>query len=359
MKIVTGKTGLILRLGMTAIVLLLGQQAMAVGTDVDTAISNTVNVDYEVAGINQTDLTSTVTFVVDRRVDFTLTQLGGALVDVTPGQPLAFFDLLLTNTSNSTLDFSIALNDAIGTVRGQLVTATMDNIIYAVNTLVYTGAEADPVTTGPSYVDELAEDDAIRIRIWGDAALTLLNGQIDGIEVEVTAGEPDDIGTEGSALSYAGPNGDLTVENVAANDAGLGIEVQEDGFIVVTADLLVTKIYNVIAGDFGTGMPIPGATVEYTVTIVNSSAANADIVVFDDTIDTNVTLILDVAAYGGNDIDVDNDGTTLLCNVDVNGEGDGCDRTGADITVGAADLIGRITVVGGTTLTIQYRVTIL
>jgi len=140
MKIVTGKIGLILRLGITAIVLLLGQQALAVGTDAGTLIDNTVNVDYDVNTVAQTTLSDSVSFVVDRRVDFTLSQLGGALVNVTPGQPDAFFDLLLTNTSNSTLDFSIALNDAIATVRGVPTTAIMSNIEYAVNTLVYTGA---------------------------------------------------------------------------------------------------------------------------------------------------------------------------------------------------------------------------
>ncbi len=358
MKIVTGKTGLILRLGMTAVVLLLGQQAMAVGTNAGISINNTVDVNYDVNLIAQTTLSSNVSFVVDRRVDFTLTQLGGALVNVTPGQPDAFFDLLLTNLSNSTLDFSIVFDATIANVRGVPTTASMSNIEYAVNTLVYTGAEADPVQGGPQWADELAEDDAIRIRVWGDAALALLSGDVDGIEIEATAGEPG-TGGEGGALSYAGPNGNLTIENVAANAAGLGIEVQSDGFIVVTADLTVTKIYDVIAGDFGTGMPIPGATVEYTITVVNSSATAANDVVITDTIDADVVLQLNVAAYAGNDIDVDNDGATLPCDIEINGDGDGCDSAGAGFTVGAADLVGGITVAGPGTLTIRYRVTIL
>ena len=359
MKIVTRKIGLILRLGMTAVVLLLGQQAMAVGTDAGTLIANTVNVDYEVNSVNQDDLTDTVSFLVDRRVDFTLTQLGSALVNVTPGEPTAyFFDLLLTNTSNSTLDFSLVLDDAIATVRSQATTASMSNIEYAVNTLVYTTSEADPVQGGPQFVDELAEDDAIRIRVWGDAALSLLNGQIDGIAIEATAGETG-TGGEGPALSYAGPNGDLTIENVAANASGGGVEIQSDGFLVVTADLTVTKSYAVIAGDFGTGMPIPGATVEYTILVVNGSATAADDVVITDTIDGNVTLDLNVAAYAGEDIFLDNNGTPQACNVESNVDGDGCDGPGPGLTIGSADLVGGITVAGGETLTIQYRVTIL
>jgi len=357
LKIVTGKTGLILRLGMTAVVLLLGQQAMAVGTDAGTSIDNTVNVDYEVGGINQTDLTDTVSFVVDRRVDFTLTQLGGALVNVTPGEQNAFFDFLLTNTSNSPLDFSLALDDTIATVRGVSTTASMSGIEYAVNTLVYTGGEADPSQGGPQFVDELLEDDAIRIRVWGDAALTLLNGQVDGIEIEATAGEPGAGGSEGAPLTYGVVNGDLTIENVAANATGGGVEVQSDGFIVVTADLAVAKSYAVIAGSLGSDLAIPGATVEYTITVVNSSATDADDVVITDSIDTDVTLDLNVAAYGGEDIFVDNDGTQLTCNVENNADGDGCDLVGQDLTITDQSEVS-ITVAGNTTLTIQYRVTI-
>lgn len=161
-----------------AIVLLLGQQAMAVGTDAGTSIDNTVDVNYEVATVAQTTLSVTVSFVVDRRVDFTLTQIGFALVDVTPGENDAFFDLLLTNTSNSALDFSLVLDDTIVLVRGFVPDASMSNIEYAVSADIQSATDPDPVQGGPQFVDELPEDEAIRIRVWGDAALSLLDGQM-------------------------------------------------------------------------------------------------------------------------------------------------------------------------------------
>jgi len=204
----------------------------------------------------------------------------------------------------------------------------------------------------------LAEDDAIRIRVWGDAALTLLNGQVDGIEIEATAGEPGSGGSEGAALTYGVGNGDLTIENVAANLAGGGVEVQSDGFIVVTAALVVTKSYAVFDDPLSSGLPIPGATIEYTILVVNSSATAADDVVITDIIDGNVTLDLNVADYGGEDILLDNNGTPQACNVESNVDGDGCDGPGPGLTIGSGDLVGGITVAGGTTLTIQYRVTI-
>ena len=361
MKVVNGKIGLILRLGVVVAALLLGQQSLAIGTDAGTSIDNTVNVDYDVGGIDQTDLTSTVSFVVDRRVDFTLTQLGGALVPVIPGQLDAFFDLLLTNTSNSTLDFNLVLDQAgVVTVRGVPDTADMTSPEYAVSALPVSGGDPDPLQGGAQYVDELLEDDAIRIRVWGDAALTLLNGLVAGIQIDATAAEPGAAGTEGTALVDGLPNGDLTIENVFADlaDGVGGVEIQTDGFIVVTAALVVTKSYLVIAGDLGSGLPIPGATIEYTVTVVNSSVTAADAVIFTDTIDADVVLQLNVAAYAGNDIDVVNDVTTLSCDIEINGDGDGCDSAGVGFTVGAADLPGGITVAGLTTLTIRYQVVI-
>ena len=364
MKVVNGNTGLMLRLGMTIAALMLGQQAMAVGTPAGTSIDNTVNVDYEVDGINQTDLTSTVSFVVDRRVDFTLTPLGGALVDVIPGANDRFFDLLLTNTSNSPLDFNLLLTQlAGGTVRGVADTADMNAAEYAVSAGIFVDAGTpgpDPLQSGPQYVDELPADAAIRIRVWGDADLALTNGLVAGIQIDATAAEPGVGGTEGVPLVDGVANDDLTIQNVFANAAGGGVEDETDGFIVVTANLLVTKIYDVIAGDLGSGLPIPGATVEYTVTVVNSNVTAADNVVITDSIDGDVTLDLNVADYTGNDIDVVNDVTTLACDVEINGDGDGCDRdvVSGVISVGAADLVGGITVAAGTTLTIRYRVTI-
>ena len=341
-----------------AIVLLLGQQAMAVGTDAGTSIDNTVDVNYEVATVAQTTLSVTVSFVVDRRVDFTLTQIGFALVDVTPGENDAFFDLLLTNTSNSALDFSLVLDDTIVLVRGFVPDASMSNIEYAVSADIQSATDPDPVQGGPQFVDELPEDEAIRIRVWGDAALSLLDGQIDGIEIAATAAEPATVGLGADLTEELDTAGGI--ENVFADDApGVsdGVESESDGFIVVTAALTVTKSYAVIAGSLGSDLAIPGATVEYTILVVNSSDTAADDVVITDTIDGNVDLILN-AYGGGNDISVVNNITTLACDIEANGDGDGCDSTLPDFTVGAGDLPGGITVAGLTTLTIRYQVTI-
>lgn len=358
MKFVNGRTGLMLRLGAMVAALLLGQQAMAIGTAAGTSIDNTVNVDFDVNGVDQTDLQSTVSFVVDRRVDFDLTAMGGALVPVTPGETDVFFDFLLTNDSNSPLDFNLLLAQMVGgLVRTVTDDGTMAAVDYAVSANSVANGDTDPVRLGPQFVDELAADDAIRIRVFGDAALAMLDGEVAGVRLDAIAAEPGGPAAEGAALVDT-TDSDLGIDNVFAEDGagGDGIQFEFDGWIVVSAALQVTKSYSVIAGDLGTGQPIPGATVQYVITVVNNSATDADAVVLTDAIDTDVNLVLN-AYPAGSDIEVVNGAATLACNLEDNADGDGCDLVGQNVTVGDLAEVS-ITVAGNTTLTLTYQVTI-
>lgn len=360
MKLLNGKTGLALRLGAMIVALLAGQQAMAIGTSAGTSVVNTATVDYRVGTVDQTPVDSnTVEFVVDRRVDFDLTPVGGALVNVTPGETDAYFDFLLTNDSNSELDFTIDLAQMVGgLVRGSTDDTDMLVVDYAVSANSVANGDPDPVRLGPQFVDELAADDAIRIRVFGDAAFTMLDGEIAGVQIDATAGEPGTGGVEGTALVEAA-NTDLNIENVFAEDGagGDGVQTEFDGWTAISADLTVNKSYSVIAGDLGSGLPIPGATIEYVVEIINNSATPATNVVVTDTIDPDVTLNLNVVAYSGEDIDIDNNGAPLPCDLENNTDGDGCDLVGTDVTVGDLAEVA-ITIAGSTTMTLTYQVTI-
>lgn len=362
MKLASKKTGLSLRLGAMAAVLLIGQQATAAGTDAGTVISNTATVNYKVGTIDQNSLSRTVDFAVDRRVDFSISVVDGTLKPIAPGESDFWVDFEVTNTSNSALDFNLVLAQMVG---GAVGAGTDNANVTGVDLDVYSDTVANggsPTARGVGldYIDELPEDASIRVRVWGDAALglNLANDDVAGVTLTAAAAEPATVG-EGAVLTVVA-NTEDGVENVFADADNDNSEAAQDGWIVVAADLAVTKAFNVIAGDLGTGMPIPGATVEYTVTVVNSSATDAVDVVITDTItddDPAVTLDLDrdVVDYAGNDIDVVNNGAQVAC--DVDGVADGCNLTGMDITVG--DLAETsITVAGNTTLTIRYRVTI-
>jgi uncharacterized repeat protein (TIGR01451 family) len=356
MKLVSRKTGLMIRLGVLVTALLFGQQAMAVGTRAGTLVENTATVDYDVATVQQTQLSSnTVQFAVDRRVNFTMTALGGALVPVTPGGNDYFFDFLLTNTSNSVLDFNVAIAQMVGgLVRpGQTDDADMPTVDYAVSADFVSGTDPDPVRLGPQFVDELEADDAIRIRVFGDAGLAMTNGQIAGVELTLNGADGGAATFEGAPLVDGVANTDLGVENVFADAGNDNSEVDRDGFIVVSADLAVTKAYAVILGDLGSGLPIPGATIEYTITIVNSSLTTAaDPVEIGDVLDGDVSFVLGGYA-GATDFEITNGVVVSQCTAAV--DGDDCEEVAGVITVGGG---GTISLAAITTLTLTYQVLI-
>ena len=182
MKTVSGKFGLFCRLGVAATALLLGQQAMAVGTDPGVTVSNTASVNYDVNSIAQTQIDSNqVDFLVDRRVNFTVSQTGVGLTQVTPGENGVWIEFSVFNLSNGDLDFNMAtfqLSSGDGDVKGPGTTDTdvdMNTVTISVSAAPdgqpgggAQGDGPDPVLGGPSVIDNLPEDDSIRVRVFAD-----------------------------------------------------------------------------------------------------------------------------------------------------------------------------------------------
>lgn len=353
MKLLIGKASLTFRLGAMVAALLLGQQAIAEGTRAGTDIDNTVNVAYQVGGLDQAPLTDTVTFVVDRRVAYTLQPVSTPdLLLVSPGQDDVFVDFLLTNLSNSDLDFTLSLvNMSGGDVDGSGAdTADMTDIEYS----VVTATDTVPAQDGAQYVDDLLVDDSVRIRVWGDAALALTDGQIAGLQLTATAVElTGSEGSPGAVLDYTAGNDDLVIDNV--DPAGtLGVRISNDGFEVQSADLTVAKDYTVIDDGFGgTVNPLPGATIQYTILITNNSTTvAAETVIITDTLAANLDFLPDWSGTDDMTISVDG-GLATGCTEEVDAPtNDGCARVGQDLTFDG------FTIAAGGSLLVTYRVTI-
>lgn len=364
MKLKSKTTSLTFRLVSLVAASLLGQQALAAGTEAGTTVDNTASVDYFVGGIDQNDVTSnTVTFVVDRRVNFTLDLVStGDLVPVSPGGTDYFVDFLLTNVSNSDLDFDLALAQVAAgiDVDGQgNDDSDMAVLEYAISGNTVSGGDPDPtrgVNTG--IIDELGSDEAIRIRVYGDADLLQTDGQIAGAELTATAFEAGAPGI-GAALAYGVANDDATVQNVDVNGND-GVEVAIDGFIVETADLSVVKAYTIIDGDLGSALPIPGARLQYEIVVSNAAGgSDATDIVISDLIDSDLTFLTGVTGGDFTDIQVDDGGGAVECTADDPGvDADGCSLDGAgNLVVG--DATNRpITIVAGGSYTVRFQVRI-
>ena len=102
---------------LAAILLLVGvQQAQAAGTLQGTSVANTATVDYTVGGVNQPDVPSNAsTFLVDRRINLTVAEVGGTSTSVIPGSIDQVTTFTVTNSTNGTQDSRlVGSNDAAG-----------------------------------------------------------------------------------------------------------------------------------------------------------------------------------------------------------------------------------------------------
>lgn len=358
MKLTHGKKGLTFRLGAMAAALLFGQQAMAVGTPAGEVVENTASVAYEVGAVGQTPVDSnTVSFLVDRRVAFTLTQEGTALVPVTPGENDAFFDLRLTNTSNSALDFNLVLDQAgVTTVRTVADTGDMTAPEYAV-AAAFDDTVTPPVQGGAQFVDEMPADSFVIIRVWGDAGLALANGIVAGLELTATSAEPGTAAALGADL-VDGTDDDAAIDNVFADADNDGVEVQTDGFIVESAALTVAKDWTIVSGDLGSGLPIPGAILEYSIVVSNGTGAqDATAVVISDAIDDDLVFLTGGTGSAYADISIDDGGGAVDCTADAGDANlDGCSFDGTNIVVGNANL--PITIAADGSFTVLFQVQI-
>jgi uncharacterized repeat protein (TIGR01451 family) len=328
-------------LAIAALVLGAADVVQAAGTLAGTNISNIATVNYTVNAVAQPALTANADFVVDRRIDMTLTAVPVALVSVTPGTSGNLIPFTLTNTSNAPLDFSTApANRANGTADP------------------YGGATADGFdSTNASFADnnnssayEAGTDlSAIVTNLAPDASRlvfvvsTIPGGQASGTVAVVTlTATATELG--GAALTQsAGADVAATVQTVFADGAGATDAARDaafsrsSGFLVQGATVSVTKTEAIISDPINGGTNpkhIPGAIVEYTVTVTNAagSALPATAVTLTDVLPGSVTFQPNTYA-AGQGIQV---GGTPRTN--TNGDADGADYTGTTVTVTIASL---------------------
>ncbi|MGH8503427.1 MAG: hypothetical protein ACREVE_13340, partial [Gammaproteobacteria bacterium] len=158
---------------LTATALLWGAStgAYAAGTPSGTPVSNTATLNYSVGDVAQTPVSSEpVVFVVDNKVDLTVTSMGGRSVESgTDNQPLRF---TLTNTGNTTQGYLLSA-----------IAATDDTTdMESVRIYVDDGDGAFDVGGDTEYqtgsnVGDIAPDDTIDLWIVANTPDTASNNQ--------------------------------------------------------------------------------------------------------------------------------------------------------------------------------------
>jgi uncharacterized repeat protein (TIGR01451 family) len=341
---------------LAAILLLTGiQQTQAAGTLQGTVINNTATVGYTVGGVSQPVASSnTVSFVVDRRINLTVAEVGGIATEVIPGSVDRISSFTVTNSTNGIQDFRLlAANDAAGA--GTAFGDTDNFDVTSLRVFIDNGnGTYDPALDTATYIDELGPDQTVTVFVLGNVPGGQVNGDTAGVTLRAFAADSGTAATLGAdATQTTGAETPGVVDTVFGDEAGAantvgdaardGSHSDDDEFDVVTAALTVIKSQTVISDPFnGSSSPkaIPGAVVEYCVDINNTGATQADAIVLTDTIPANAT-------YQAGTIRVGVTGTGTACTSGT-GTAEDDDATGGgdagDYNVTTA---GAVTVRGG------------
>jgi hypothetical protein len=258
-------------------------------TEYNLDVTNTANLSYTSGSDARTAVSNVVTFKVDRKVIFNLT---GTNTDqtVAPGD-VTTSEYTLTNTSNAPIDYKITAPTSPN------VTLIIDDDstpgISAGDTRVT--SSSNPTTTTPialTTADGGAPSRAIFVEITTPA--TAVDGDTTAYSLQISAVEPagSNIGTAGNNIiptpvttAWDPAAVQTVVDNSAANADNQGILRTGTGtFTVGAANIALIKSVKILSDPIsGTAAAnvfpkaIPGAVVQYTLTVKNIGHAPATV----------------------------------------------------------------------------------
>lgn len=280
-------------------------------TEAGTAVNNTASLAYKVSGADQSPVSGSASFLVDRKVAVTVTFDGGATpVAVVPGQAQVALKFTVTNLSNDVLDYVLtAANAATSTaVPGGADTKDIasaftyyedtdnDGVFNSLNDTVITGGR---ITNLPRAVDDaLPGTNAKVVFVVADipAQPTVVDTDILGVSLSAKAYHV----SGGAAVTNDNSADDNNaVQNVLADAAG-AIDNASEGdhsaygaYQVETVELTLTKSVTTVWDPINnTTNPkaIPGAVMEYCLLINNPAGGQtASNLVVTDAIPANTT----------------------------------------------------------------------
>lgn len=345
--------------GAAALAVLVANPALAAGTDAGTTITNTVTVNYQVGGVSQTATGASNSFAVDRKVNMTVAEVGSSVTQVSPGATAQVTTFTVTNNSNTTLDFALAVGQLSGGTGAHGGTDSFN----VTNVKIYLDDGDNVFDSGDTeitYLDEVAEDETRRIYVVADVPLSLATGSVATVSLTATGREGGSAGTQGAALSETNTGSanevdPMFVDTVFADAAGSddalgdGAHSARDDYSVLAAALSVVKRSKIISDPVnGTSNPkaIPGATIEYCISVANASgSATASSVAISDPLPSTVTYD---SGYG-----IFVDGTVTGGECDANGSAGGNYDSGTSTVTGTLSSIA-----ADETKTLRFRATI-
>lgn len=298
-----------------ALITLSSTQAIAAppsaATAAGTTIQNKVSVSFKVGGEDQTPVESnTDKFVVDQKVNLTVTLTGGTVV-VTPNGKSQVSKFEVTNKTNATTDFALSVTQADTDATGLSLTDSFD----ASNVRIYLDKNGDgAVDAGDTlldattpYIDELGADAIAKILVVVDIPADVVSDDVALFDLKAQAHKGGTADALGDVITTSETNGKMVVDyvladgkssdNITGDDDYDGIYAAYGAFTVEAAALTAVKSSTIISDPIttatGIGSPkaIPGAVIEYCIYVENDSGAkrSANNVVIEDAVPSDVT----------------------------------------------------------------------
>jgi len=258
--------------------------AVAAGTASGTTISNQAVLGYTVGGVGQTGITSAAaTFVVDNKVNVTVTEGNATFTTVVPGQLAAVTTFTVTNNGNTTQDYALA---GANVATAQTLFGLTDNFQTSnVRVFVDSNANAiyEPLLDTATFVDELAANGTATVFVVTDIPLAQVNNDVALVSLTATTHDAGAVGLGALTLDLLAAD-TVGVDVVFADAAGSddaakdGKHSARDAYKVVSAIISVAKTVTPICDPLnGNAFPknIPTSAVQYAITITNTGSAAA------------------------------------------------------------------------------------
>lgn len=319
--------GALILLGSTCLVPL---SAQAGGIAAGTNVQNTFTLDYQVSGVDQPTIDTGVDglntpteFTVDRLIDLTVGSSG--TTSVAPGAQDQELIFSLTNEGNDVQAYDLSVVNEGSDDFSAVNRAIFYYIDDGDETLEAGGDDGSAIAYNGTETPDLAADRMLFIVVQGDIPTGLDDADEDDLTLVVDTLEPSTAGASAGDPVVADPGGVNSMtgaaENVLADGSGTSNENANDGdhsasstFVVASADIAAGKAVTIFSED-GTGCAsipgtagvgeqysIPGACVQYVITIENTGGTNATDLIVNDVLPDELEFIAASAAgfTGGN-----------------------------------------------------------
>ena len=278
--------------------------SFALGTLSNTHIANTATAKYTVGTQNLTSTSTATDLVVDRKVIFTVSEVGGTYSTATAGMTNAALTFTVKNDSNAPLDFLLNFSHRTGGADPPPLNGTDTFDATGIKFFLDSNGNGvfDPSvdTTQVTFLDGIAPDAIVTVFVVGDIPSSQVDGAISSGTLQATAAEGSVAGTQGATLTATTGGNTTGMDTVFADLAGLasgdiardGKHSALDGYKVVMPTVAVMKAFSVIDDPVnGTSMPlaIPGATVEYCINVQNNGSVSATSITVEDIIEAGTT----------------------------------------------------------------------